>query len=106
GDIILKLRRRHSVQKRDHRREVRVGSDDRPDPAQPPPESAAIRREEYEQIREALHHLPEEWVLIIRWHVEERLTFAKIGKRLGRTAEAVHHLWSRGIRDLRAMLAD
>ena len=68
------------------------------------PRSLAARREEAERIRRALTKLPEVSQVVIHLRHEENLSFAQIGQRLSRSAEAARKLWFRAIERLREEL--
>jgi len=61
------------------------------------PSSSAAVHEEIERVLEAIGRLPEAYrqVITLR-HVESR-TFAQIARRMNRSVQAVHNLWTRAI---------
>ena len=48
--------------------------------------------------------LPEHYREVITWHQHDGLSFAEIGERLGRTAEAARLLWWRALQHLRRVI--
>ncbi len=69
------------------------------------PSSRLGRQEQAEALETALACLPESYRQVITWHHREQLTFAEIGKRLGRSADAARKLWSRALQRLQEELA-
>jgi RNA polymerase sigma factor (sigma-70 family) len=68
------------------------------------PSSAAAAREQDEALRRAVERLPEDYRAVIRWRGYERLPFAEVGRRLGRSAEAARKLWARAVEELKQAL--
>lgn len=68
------------------------------------PSSEAVAREQDEALRRAVERLPEGYRRVIRWRSYERLSFADIGQRLGRSAEAARKLWARAVEELKQAL--
>jgi RNA polymerase sigma-70 factor (ECF subfamily) len=66
-----------------------------PDPA----EEAAVR-EEGAGLRRALDRLPEQYRRVIAWRSFDDLSFAEIGRRLGRSPDAARMLWARAVEQL------
>jgi RNA polymerase sigma-70 factor, ECF subfamily len=61
------------------------------------PGTAAVRGEQIAALMAALGRMPEDYRRVVVWHQYDRLTFEEIGRRLGRSAEAVRKLWSRAL---------
>jgi RNA polymerase sigma-70 factor (ECF subfamily) len=74
--------------------------------AWPGPRSEFIQREEEQRLMEALARLPSVYRDVIELHNREHLTFAQVGERIGRSAEAARKLWARGIEMLRAEMRE
>jgi RNA polymerase sigma-70 factor, ECF subfamily len=64
------------------------------------PSAAACRREEAQAVAEALNRMPDHYRQIIRWRNWEGLSFAEIGKRVGKSEDAARMLWTRAIEKL------
>jgi RNA polymerase sigma-70 factor (ECF subfamily) len=64
------------------------------------PSGQATRHERDEVLQRALARLPEHYRNVIVWHLQDNRPFAEIGRRLGRSAEAVRHLWLRALQRL------
>src|SRR5205807_2681193 len=64
------------------------------------PLEAAIAHEEAEAVQRALERLPEDYRLVIQLRIAEELSFDDIGRRLGRSVNAVEKLWVRAYRQL------
>ena len=67
----------------------------------PGPRSDLIHGEEEQRLIEALGRLPSVYREVIELHNRERMTFAEVGERIGRSAEAARKLWARAIEMLR-----
>jgi RNA polymerase sigma-70 factor (ECF subfamily) len=65
-----------------------------------PPGAEVIAREEGDQLRRALDRLPGRYRRVIEWRNFEQLSFADIGRRLGRSPEAARMLWARAVERL------
>lgn len=61
------------------------------------PSSQAQVNEEERVVARALARLPDHYQQVIRLRTWEKLTFAEVGSRLGRTEDAVRMLWARAI---------
>jgi RNA polymerase sigma-70 factor (ECF subfamily) len=72
--------------------------------AMPSPSDGAIAAEEQAALHRALAQLSELHRQVIEWRNYERLPFAEIGDRLGRTEEAARQLWRRAIEHLAALM--
>jgi RNA polymerase sigma-70 factor (ECF subfamily) len=79
------------------------------------PESGVISRNETpsykarvnerdEALQSAMESLPEPYRDVIRLHSYERYTFEEIGRRMGRSDDAIRKLWTRAIDKLREVL--
>jgi len=100
----------HGTAKREVGREVALegGSSDgairEPASPSPTPSSEAVARETAEAVEAALAHLPEDYREVLRLRQQERLSFAEIGARMGRTDRAARMLWVRAVERLREVL--
>jgi RNA polymerase sigma-70 factor (ECF subfamily) len=70
------------------------------------PGSAAVHREQLTRLAEALPQLPDDQRLAVELHHLLGLPLAEAGQRLGRSREAVAGLVFRGLKRLRALLAE
>jgi RNA polymerase sigma-70 factor (ECF subfamily) len=68
------------------------------------PRSLAQSREEGEELDRALAQLPEHYRQVIVLRHQEQLAFEEIGRRLGRSPEAVRKLWGRAVEQLQQVL--
>ncbi|MCI0683962.1 MAG: sigma-70 family RNA polymerase sigma factor [Gemmataceae bacterium] len=68
------------------------------------PRAETIAQEEKEALTRALEKLPEDYRQVILWRSWERLPFAEIGRKLGRSAAAAGKLWARAIERLQREL--
>ena len=68
------------------------------------PSRQARQRERDAALAAALARLPEPQQQVIRLRNYERLTFEEVGRRMGRSAEAVRKLWGRAIESLQQLL--
>ncbi len=106
--LIDARRKYRGAQVRDVAREVAAeeGTESQPRPVLVDPfltpGSAAEFDEQVAILRAALQQLPAEYRQVILWRNWDRLSFAEIGQRLGRSEEAVRKLWNRAV----ARLAD
>jgi len=66
----------------------------------------AIRRERDLALNQAVEGLPQVERQVIEWRNYERLSFAAIGERLGRSEEAARKIWTRALLKVRALLKD
>jgi RNA polymerase sigma-70 factor (ECF subfamily) len=71
----------------------------------PTPGHAAIHKEQLARLAEALLELPDDQRVAVELHHLQSLSLADVGRRLGRSREAVAGLVFRGLRKLRALLA-
>ncbi|HVS40561.1 MAG TPA: sigma-70 family RNA polymerase sigma factor [Gemmataceae bacterium] len=70
----------------------------------PSPSSLARRHEEQERVEAALVSLSEDHRRVIYLRHREHLSFAEIGRIMGRAEDAVQKLWARAIQKLREAL--
>ena len=70
------------------------------------PSDRAVRHEELRRLAEALTALPEDQRRAVELHHLQGLSLAEVGKRLGRSREAVAGLVFRGLKHLRTHLAE
>jgi RNA polymerase sigma-70 factor (ECF subfamily) len=68
------------------------------------PSAQVVHWERDEALKRALEQLPEPGRQVIQWRNYERCSFAKIGQRLGRSAEAARKVWVRALEQLRQIL--
>ena len=68
------------------------------------PSKRAATKEESDQVRLALASLKDDYREAVKLRCWERLTFAQIGYRLGRSEEAARKIWSRAIQKLQHVL--
>ena len=101
-------RRYHETRQRALDREVELGPADSSNDAQgalvaatPSPSSAAMEREQAEELQRALERLPEDYREVITLRYLEELPFEEIGQRMSRSADAARKLWSRAMERLR-----
>jgi RNA polymerase sigma-70 factor (ECF subfamily) len=74
---------------------------DSPDPGQPPPDAALVAREQSEMVRAAVRELPPDYRAALDLRFDNGLSLGEIGRRLGRSADAVRMLLSRAISAVR-----
>ena len=71
------------------------------------PDAVAIAREEGERLNAALSRLPEDVRQAIEWRFRDRVSYAEIGLRLGKEADAVRIKLARDVKALaKEMLRD
>ena len=70
------------------------------------PGRGAIRRDQLSWLAEALLRLPDDQRQAVELHHLQGLSLADVGRRLGRSREAVAGLAFRGLRLLRVLLAE
>jgi RNA polymerase sigma-70 factor (ECF subfamily) len=109
-NALSKFRRRWRGRWRDVSREVAL---DRPPSArqQPPhlahdetPSHVAGAEEQKQSLAEAVGGLPDEQQRIIAMHLDEELSFVEIGRRLGKSPDAVRMAYGRALERLRVLL--
>ena len=105
---INELRRKHRLQKRDVRREVRPAVNDESrnvglDPIDNSltPQSRAVALEELKKLRSYLSNLSPDHQTVIQLRSLERKSFEEVGELMGRSTEAASKLWYRAIGELR-----
>jgi RNA polymerase sigma-70 factor (ECF subfamily) len=70
------------------------------------PGRGAVRREQLARLAEALLELPDDQRAAVELHHLQGLSLADVGRRLGRSREAVAGLVYRGLKHLRTLLAE
>jgi RNA polymerase sigma-70 factor (ECF subfamily) len=95
------------TEKRQVSRELTLGSDSsQPQPAggladpSPSPSGAAAHQEQLDGLLQALERLPAHYQQVLRWRYWEKLSYAEIGQRLGRSEDAARMLWARAVEHL------
>jgi RNA polymerase sigma factor (sigma-70 family) len=68
------------------------------------PRALAAVREETAELEAAIGRLPDDYRQAIRLRSIQRLSFAEVGQRLGRSAKASRKLWVRAIARLQKEL--
>jgi RNA polymerase sigma-70 factor (ECF subfamily) len=68
------------------------------------PSSVVAADEEARRLRAAVERLPPDYREVVRLRHEEGLSYEEIGRRLGRSDEAVRKLWTRAIVLLKELL--
>lgn len=63
----------------------------------PSPGSDLAAHEADHALRKALSDLPEDYQQVLALRHQEHLSFAEIGRQMGRTAEAARKLWARAV---------
>ena len=81
-------------------------STDTPPVSADSPSAAATRAEDEARLRAAMARLPDEARLVLAWRQHDRLEWAEIGVRLGKSAEAARKVWFRAVERLRAEMGD
>jgi RNA polymerase sigma-70 factor (ECF subfamily) len=66
------------------------------------PSAAVTRAEDETRLRSAIARLPDEARLVLAWRQHDRLDWAAIGGRLGKSADAARKAWFRAVERLRA----
>jgi RNA polymerase sigma-70 factor, ECF subfamily len=76
------------------------------DPPAAGPTASAIYTADEEQLRlrRAIAGLPDEARLVLAWRQHDRLDWATIGDRLGKSADAARKVWFRAVEQLRTSL--
>ncbi len=113
NEIVDTRRAFFAAEKRDVRREISGEHDPNGEAERlgvmDPDHTPATRAEMADDVRRlqgALRHLSPDHEAVIRLRNWERLSFAEIGQRLGRSEEAAKKLWARAITRLKAVLTD
>jgi RNA polymerase sigma-70 factor (ECF subfamily) len=99
-NLVRKFRRRWLTQSRDCAREVPLQEQ----AGGASPSHLARQAEQREQLARALALLPEEQQRAIALRFEDGLSFAEVGARLGKTAEAARKVYHRALERLQALL--
>ena len=101
------IHRRYRADMRDAAREQPLGGDSiegllPTDPASDTlfPDDAVIARETIETLHQAIQRLPDEYREVLRLRTWDRLSFAVVGTRMNRTADAARMLWNRAVQRL------
>jgi RNA polymerase sigma-70 factor (ECF subfamily) len=109
---ISNARRRYETKKRQLHRELplegnseRSGAPWQIATSDPSPSQAAVRHEDEARVERAIEQLPDHFRQAVLLRQREHLTFAEIGQRMNRSAEAARKLWARGIEQLQQILA-
>jgi RNA polymerase sigma-70 factor (ECF subfamily) len=104
---IQDVQRRYSADKRDVAREQPLTGDSRlgvmpaePEANVPAPGTTAVDREMNEGLQIAIRQLPVEYQEVLRLRTWQKLSFAEVGERLGKSADAARMLWNRAVRRL------
>ncbi len=107
-NVIRKFRRHWRRQERDACREVRIA--DHPGLQLPDgkdtPSTHARRKEQQGRLAGAVALLTEEQRQAVAWRIDEGLSFADIGARLGKSADAARMLFHRALGRLQELLPD
>jgi RNA polymerase sigma-70 factor (ECF subfamily) len=77
----------------------------RPADHAPGPRTAVLTSERADLLRAALDRLPPDYRQVVVLRNWQRLSFAEVAERLGRSPEAVRKLWTRAIERLQTELA-
>ncbi len=97
-------RKYQGTAKRDIAREQPLSSPSKVADYGPTPSSFAMGKENKRRLADALEKLPEDYRQVIEIRSLERLPFAEVGRRMGRSEDAVGKLWFRAIEKLREEL--
>jgi RNA polymerase sigma-70 factor (ECF subfamily) len=97
-------RRYSGTASRDVRRERQLGTSDNQDTWTP--ECAALKAEQTQRLAAAVEQLPADFRQAVALRLEDGLSFAEIGVRLGRSEEAARKLYSRALDRLRNRITD
>jgi RNA polymerase sigma-70 factor (ECF subfamily) len=95
--------------KRNVRREVPLDAGDHPDnlgivDGRPAPGEHVASADEQRRVRAAIEQLPDDYKQVLVLRTWQRLPFAEIGQRMGRSAGAAEKLWLRAVERLQAAL--
>jgi RNA polymerase sigma-70 factor (ECF subfamily) len=113
--IADQLRRYHGTQRRDPRLERQLGAalyassealERGLEGRGSSPSARAERREESLRLAGALEQLPAEYRDVLTLRHFRGLTFAEIGRRLGKSLDGVKNVWLRGLARLRRLLGE
>jgi RNA polymerase sigma-70 factor (ECF subfamily) len=103
------LRYYKQTSKRNVRREVPLDAGDHPDnlglvDGRPAPAEHVASADEQRRVRAAIERLPDDYKQVLVLRTWQRLPFAEIGKRMGRSAGAAEKLWLRAVERLQTAL--
>lgn len=110
NNVVDAVRHYELSQKRDAAREIRLADRSQSEEREPVPvctrlpDGSAIRREDMAQVTRALATLPPDHRTLIELRYWQGLSFAEIGARLNRSADAVRKMWYRAVQNLEAAL--
>jgi RNA polymerase sigma-70 factor (ECF subfamily) len=100
--------RYYGAAKRDAGRELPLDDDDSRNTLpeklvgpESPPDQLLIADEDAERVRAVLEQLPDHYTQVILLHERDGLTFAEIGRRLGRSVDATRMLFNRAMEKFR-----
>ena len=96
---VANLARRCRAGKRDVNREVSVQGE-LPGIAAPAADEVVARREHGRLVREAVRLLPPEWAEVVQLRHYDQLPWEEVGRRMGRSTEAVRQLNRRALQEL------
>ena len=103
-----KNQRRFTTLKRNTRKETKLDRPDAPQRAvvdpQLTPQSQALQQEKSRSIQNGLNQLSTEQRKVIELRNFQHLSFAEIGKQMGRTEDAARKFWARAIESLKATI--
>jgi RNA polymerase sigma-70 factor (ECF subfamily) len=68
---------------------------------EPSPSRLAVAHEQAEALRRAVERVPDHYRQVLLLRHQEKLSFEEIGRRMGRSAPAVHQLWARAVQRVR-----
>jgi RNA polymerase sigma-70 factor (ECF subfamily) len=71
---------------------------------EPSPSKQAAAEERSEELERAMAQLPEHYREALRLRHQEHCTFAEMGRRTGRSAEAARKMWARAVEQLKHLL--
>lgn len=71
---------------------------------EPSPSKQAAAQERSEELERAMAQLPEHYREALRLRHQENCTFAEMGRRTGRSAEAARKVWARAVEQLKQLL--
>ena len=101
--VLANLQKAYRSQKRDLDLEVPADSQI-VNPLQESPSHAALTREQWSSLEQALSRLSEESQKVVLLRHRENLTFAEIGVRMGKSEDAARKIWARAIEQLQQKL--
>lgn len=68
------------------------------------PGAVLVAKEQREIVVRAMEQLPEHYRVVLQLRQQENCSFAEIGKRTGKTAEAARKIWARAVEHLKEIL--